>query len=306
MKVLITGSSGFIGSYLLRELVNEGYDILALKRHSSDLWRVEDIKDQVRWINEDENADEAITDFSPEFVFHLAWDGVSSAERVIWSKQVNNICFQQRLLDLSKLCGVKKFIGIGSQSEYGAFEGVVDESYKENPMTAYAAAKLACKNILKAFCEINQIEWYWFRLFPVFGPYESEKWLIPSLIKEMMTSDSMDLTPGEQKLPYLYVGECAKAILSPLKSKDRSGVYNISASNPQPLKDLVQTIREKVNPCFKLNFGAIDYRYGQSMYMGGSTEKIARELYVIDSSNFNEHLDETIKFYMKRYGRNSI
>ena len=304
MKVFITGSSGFIGSYLLRELVHEGHDVLALKRHSSDLWRVDDIKNQVKWLNQDEKIDESITAFSPEIVFHLAWDGVSSADRVIWSKQVNNISFQQRLLDVSKLCGVRKFVGIGSQSEYGAFEGIVDESFKENPMTAYAAVKLACKDILKSFCEINNIEWYWFRLFPLFGPYESEKWLIPSLIKAMMTSDSMDLTPGEQKLPYLYVGECAKAILSPLHSKDQSGVYNISASNPQPLKDLVQTIRDKVNPNFKLNFGAIDYRYGQSMFMGGSTEKLAQKLYVIDTSTFCERLDETIEYYMNRYGNN--
>lgn len=256
---------------------------------------------KVALVNISADWHEAFRLFQPEAVFNLAWDGVSSADRVRWSKQVRNIRLQQELLDLSAECGVKKFIGTGSQSEYGDFEGVIDESFPVNPKTAYAAAKLACLDLLRCFCEINQIEWYWFRLFPLFGPGESDRWLIPSLIKEMCTHTSMDLTLGEQCLPYLYVGECAKAIVSPLQTDDKSGIYNVCADNPRPLKELVTMIKDKVNPAFKLNFGALPYRFGQSMFMGSHTDKLARNLYTLDTTSFETHLQETINHYVNLY-----
>ena len=113
----------------------------------------------------------------------------------------------------------------------------------------------------------------------------------------------MDLTPGEQLLPYLYVGECAKALTSPLKVGDKSGIYNVCADNPQPLKELVTMIKNKVNPSFKLNFGALPYRYGQSMFMGSHTDKLAQNLYTLDTSSFEERINETIKYYINLYGQ---
>lgn len=303
MKVFVTGATGFIGSYLVKLLIDEGYDLLCLKRDSSELFRFEDYKNPIKWINTSDDWHQTLKEFQPEAIINLAWDGVSSADRVIWQKQVPNINFQQELLNLSVECGVKKFIGIGSQSEYGDFEGVIDETFPVNPKTAYAASKLACQNLLKCFCEINHIEWYWFREFPLFGPYETDRWLIPSLIKAMCTKDSMDLTPGEQLLPYLFVGECAKALVSPLKTGDKSGIYNVCADNPQPLKELVTMIKNKVNPDFKLNFGALPYRYGQSMFMGSHTEKLAQNLYTLDTSSFEEHINDTIKYYINLYGQ---
>lgn len=301
MKVFITGSTGFIGSYLVRQLINDGHELLCLKRPTSDISRLADL--QIQWVNVSEDWHEAFRQFQPEAIFNLAWDGVSSADRVIWQKQVQNISFQQNLLDISAECGVRKFIATGSQSEYGDFEGVIDETYPVNPKTAYAATKLACLDLVKCFCEIHEIEWYWFRLFPLFGPGESDRWLIPSLIKAMCTSKEMDLTPGEQRLPYLYVGECAKALASPLTAGDKSGIYNVCADNPQPLKSLVTKIKDQVNPDFQLNFGALDYRFGQSMLMGSSTDKLAANLYTLDTASFETHLQETIQYYRNLYGK---
>ena len=268
------------------------------------MYRLEDCASKIQWVNTTDNWTDEFRCFKPEIVFNLAWDGVSSAERVVWSKQVGNVLFQQTLLDLSLECGVRKFIGTGSQSEYGDFEGMIDENYPTNPKTAYAATKLACLDILRSFCGINNIEWYWFRIFPQFGPYESSSWLIPNLIKSMCTQNNMDLTAGDQQLPYLYVGECAKALVSPIDSGNKSGIYNICADNPQPLKKLVATIRDKVNPDFKLNFGAMPYRYGQSMYMCGNTKKLSDSLYTIDTNSFEERMDETIHYYLKLFSPN--
>lgn len=301
MRAFVTGASGFIGSYLVKALVDDGHEVLCLKRPTSDLQNLDEYVDKARWVDNTDDWKQAFKDFKPQIVYNLAWNGVSSADRVIWEKQVSNVALQQELLDLALEVGCKKFVGAGSQSEYGDFENKIDESYPINPKTAYAAVKAASLTIMKSFCEINNMEWYWFRLFPVFGPHESDRWLIPALIKNIFTQDSMDLTPGEQKLAYLYVGECAKAIEMAIEADGKSGVYNVCSDNPTPLKTLVTKIRDKVKPEFMLNFGAQPYRYGQCMYMEGDTTALRANIYNLNTSNFEQRLEETIEFYIKKY-----
>ena len=301
MKVYITGSSGFIGSYLLRILLKKGYDVLALKRRTTSLFRVDDVKDQVRWINSDEDIEKEITAFAPEVIFNLAWNGVAAAERTDLNVQSSNIPMQQRLLELAAKAGTKKFVGIGSQAEYGAFENKIDETYPAHPNSPYGVVKKESLDLLKDFAEKHAMEWFWFRLFPCFGPTEGDRWLIPSLIKSICTEHSMDLTAGEQKLAYLYVGEVAKAIASAAEAEGKSGIYNVCSNNPVPLKELVTMIRNKINPDFQLNFGALPYREGQCFYMEGSTEKLEKNLYHIDTCSFEAHLNETIEYYLNKY-----
>ncbi len=302
MRVFITGASGFIGSYLFRELVNAGHEVLALKRASTNLYRIDDCKGKARWIEESPTFEQELVAFKPEIIYHLAWKGVAAKERVDWNIQESNIQMFQTLLNIANKCGTKKFVGVGSQAEYGAFESKIDESYPADPNSAYGAIKYACLTILKTYCEIHGIDWYWFRVFPCFGPTEDDNWLIPSLIKSICTEDHMDLTPGGQKLAYLYVGEVARSIYSPIKdTKSQSGVYNICSDNPVPLKTLVTSIRDMVNPTFQLNFGALQYRPGQCMYMEGETTKLRKNLYAIHTDTYNEKLKETVTYYIKKF-----
>lgn len=301
MKAFVTGASGFIGSYLVKHLVDDGHNVLCLKRPTSDLSNLDEYVSKVRWVNNTDDWKAEFKSFAPDIVYNLAWNGVSSADRVIWEKQVSNVSLQQELLDLALEVGCRKFVGAGSQSEYGDFENKIAENYPVKPKTAYAAVKAASLTILKSFCEINNMDWYWFRLFPVFGPHETERWLIPSLIKNIFTQESMDLTPGEQRLAYLYVGECAKAIEMAIYADGKSGVYNVCSDNPTPLKTLVTKIRDRVNPSFKLNFGALPYRYGQCMYMEGDTQALKQNIYQLNTSDFDERLEETIDYYITKY-----
>lgn len=301
MKAFVTGASGFIGSYLVKVLVDDGHEVLCLKRETSNLDALDDYVNRVNWVNTTDEWQKAFLEFKPYIVFNLAWNGVAAADRVIWEKQVSNIPMQQELLDLALESGCRKIVGIGSQSEYGDFQKKIDENYPVNPKTAYAAVKAASLTIMKSFCEINNMEWYWFRLFPLFGPHEADRWLIPSLVRNIVKGTHMDLTPGAQKLSYLYVGECAKAIEMAINANHKSGVYNICSDNPTSLRDLVTMIRNKINPNFMLNFGALPYRFGQCMYMEGDTSKLRENIYDLKTSDFEEKLDETIMYYLKKY-----
>jgi len=308
MNVFLTGASGFVGSHIAEHLVaSDGHTVLCSRREGSDLWRCRDFMDKVRWISTDDPCwmDEAIA-FRPQAIINAAWDGVGAAGRGDWDKQLTNLGFQQDLLSVVEESRCEKFIGIGSQAEYGEFSGCIDEQWPARPASAYGAVKLASLDVLRAFCELHGIRWFWFRLFSGFGEREGDGWLIPSTIRNMLRERSMDITPGEQKYAYLYIGEVAKAITAALTTSAESGIYNLSSDRAISIRELLEKIKSRVNPAFELRFGALPYRAGQSMWMQGDNSKLRTEIYPVDSGGFEEKLDLTINYYKALYKRGQL
>jgi nucleoside-diphosphate-sugar epimerase len=298
MKIVVTGATGFLGSHIAEALLKDKHQLMLTKRESSDLWRCASFADRCQWTNTDnEHWEEDIRSFNPSVIIHAAWDGVSTDFRENWISQLTNLFFQQKLLSIASEAGVELIIGIGSQAEYGEFNGCVDELYPANPTSAYGAVKLCALTTLKAFCEQNNIRWYWFRLFSCFGERESENWLIPSTIKKMLTSDDMDLTAGEQKYSYLYIKDVARLFNTAVNSHAENGVYNISSATQRSLKEVLTLIREYINPSFNLNWGSLPYRKDQSMLNGGNMQKTNHAFHFTESNDWEQNLYKTIEYY---------
>ncbi len=299
-KVLLTGATGFLGSHIAEELVVRNYDLLLTKRKSSSLWRCKTFFDKACWINIDESDWKAVAkEFKPDIIINAAWDGVDAGGREQWERQLNNILFQQDLLEIALYARVKKIIGLGSQAEYGNFTAVVDEEFPVNPQTAYGAIKLACLQILKTFCQLNNIDWYWLRIFSVFGEKESQNWLIPSVIKNMLTGSSMELTQCEQQYSYVYVKDLSKIFSAIIEKTPLVGVYNLCAEEPIRLRSMIEMIKYQVNPDFNLLFGALPYRTNQCMLNHGSTKKLRENIIILDNSDFELKLSQTVSSYMQ-------
>lgn len=300
LKVLITGITGFLGSHIAETFVNNKIKVIGLKRDNSDSWRCRDFEDKIEWINYtdlDKWKNQDNTAFSI-IIIHCAWKGVESIDRNDWFVQSENIQKLIQLLDLSNYIKVDKFIFLGSQAEYGFIDGRVKEDYIPAPSTAYGGIKLACLEILKTYATQNNINWLWLRVFSVFGEKESNNWLIPSLVKSMRESKEMNFTSGEQNYAYLYVNDFSKMVFSLLMSKASPGIYNISSSHVQNLRFLIETIRDKINPDFGLNFGAISQRKDQSMHVEGDISKILSEIGPFQFTDFNVALSNVIKYYL--------
>ncbi|MDR3118499.1 MAG: NAD(P)-dependent oxidoreductase [Mediterranea sp.] len=301
-KILLTGASGFLGSHMAETLLEAGHNLLLTKRNESNLWRCSSFIDKVQWTDTDrESLEEEVGLFRPDVMIHAAWDGVAAKNRDEWTTQIDNLKYQQRLLNLAAQSGVKKIIGIGSQAEYGHFDGYVDENHPANPTSAYGVTKLASQLILKTFCEENDMKWYWFRLFSCFGEREGSDWLIPATIKNMLSTDAMDLTGGEQQYAYSYIKDVATIFLSAVDSDSESGIYNVAADKLHSIKEVMLLIRDYLNPGFKLNFGALPYRRKQSMVNGSINTKTIRSFGRVSVSSFEDKLIQTIEYYKAIY-----
>jgi nucleoside-diphosphate-sugar epimerase len=296
-RVLITGISGFLGSQIAQNLIDNGFELVALKRQSSNIKRCNDFKENVIWIEVNENWEQEVIGLKPQIIIHSAWEGVGAKDRDNWHVQTNNLQLVIKLLSIAKDVKIDKFISFGSQAEYGHFSGVIDEDYKLDPKTAYGLNKYFCSQIIKVFCEQNNIDWYWLRLFSFFGEKENDNWFIPTLIKNILENKSMDMTPGEQRYAYMYIGDLANIICNLIKSSANSGIYNLSSKNSISLKEVVDKIIKIIKPLkSQVNFGAIPYRDGQPMLIQGAVFKLEAEIGELYETSFDKNLEKVVEF----------
>ena len=295
-RVVLTGASGFIGSHIAEALLAEGFEVIALRRDQSDLWRLAAIQEQLTWVNTDEASWQAqLVQLQPELLVHSAWLGVSASQRDDWQSQLTNLSFTLQLLQLLAQGPVRKVVALGSQAEYGLFEGRIDEEHPTNPTSAYGAVKVATMQLLKAFCQAQNIEWYWLRVFAVFGPREDLHWFVSFVITNLASNKPTDLTACEQQYDYIFARDLAKAIVLTLTNpQDHRGIYNVSSNQALPLMQVVETIRTITGTLAPINYGAIPYRAGQVMHMEGNSNKFEYVFGQIAQTPLQVALTETV------------
>ena len=304
MKILITGATGFLGSNIAEEIINQGYNVVALKRSTSNLWRCISFYDQIQWIDCDNlaEAEPEIINHKPDILIHAAWNGVNATDRDNWIEQEKNLSFLVSLLEIVKKTNIKKIIALGSQAEYGNFEGSVDEHYPCNPTSAYRENKVCASILLKSFAELNKIDWYWIRIFSVFGPREEKNWLIPATINNLLEKKEMNLTPCEQRYDYLFTTDFTAGIMNVVKNNSNlSGIYNMSSGQSIKLKDILSFLENILSPEQKLlKIGVTPYRPQQVMHMEGNSKRFFQSFNFQPAYSIYKGLEETLSYYKSK------
>lgn len=307
ITVLLTGATGFLGAHIAAQLLEKhGCKLIALKRRSSDVWRCKEFVHKIIWIDlDDDDWQQQVAGHSVKIIIHSAWSGVAAGDRLAWTSQLGNLNLLMQLLELGKSIGIEKFIGLGSQAEYGTFSGVINEEAPANPNTAYGTIKHMASQLVRNFCADVGISWYWLRLFPLFGEQEDANWLLPSVIKNIANGKPMDLTPGMQRYAYLYVKDFAAMLMTIADAENApSGIFNISSSQPVTLKHLLEKIRDSINPSVSLNFGALPYRSYQTMHMEGNMSKFRQVFGEPVIGSFDQNIANTVAYFINQFKRN--
>ncbi|MDO7884407.1 NAD-dependent epimerase/dehydratase family protein [Hymenobacter cheonanensis] len=301
-RVVLTGATGFIGSYLAEELVAKGYEVLALRRTQSSLWRVASVAGHITWVTIDEpDWQQQVVAWQAEYLVHAAWLGVGVGQRDDWNSQLSNLTFTMELLQTLLPGGLKKVVVLGSQAEYGAFHGRVDEGQPTQPVMAYGAVKLATLELVRAYCSAQSLEWYWLRVFAVFGPREDAHWFVSFVAANFLKYQSPALTNCEQQYDYLFAPDLARAIVQTLPAAPGfSGVYNVGANRAISLRTMVDTIRDLTGTATSVQYGALPYRPGQVMHMESSTSRFEHTFGPITQTALPTALAATVE-YVKQH-----
>lgn len=303
MRILLTGATGFLGSHIAETLLRHEVKLMIVKRKTSSLDYCAAFINDVQIVDLDESFwISQVCSFSPEIIIHSAWTGVVSNYRNDWQIQLSNVEFVNSLLYIAEKCNIAKFIALGSQAEYGEVDGIVSESEGLYPVNNYGRIKTLLSRVIGSFCDLHGIDWFWLRIFSVYGERESNQWLIPSVINKILADEKgMDFTLGQQKYAYLYVKDLAGAVAKVCFQNATRGIYNISASVTIELRELIKSLRDKLNPNFELRFGTLPYRSNQSMLVQGDISKFVKSFGQFEHTPLNTGIDYTIAYYKKQY-----
>ena len=276
-RVFVTGATGFIGSYLVRQLVQRGVDVAVLMRAETDPWRLVDIRSQlheVGWDGESlDSFSELFRSFAPDTVFHLGWSGVRNADRNHFTLATKNLSFATSLAQLSVDIGVQCWVGAGSQAEYGPKNCQIDETQLPQPTTLYGASKLSAGILTERIAALGGMRHAWLRIFSTYGPMDNPGWMLPTLIRTLKRGDRPSLTLGEQHWDFLFVEDAANAFVS-VASAGAVGFFNVGSGQALTLRQIIESVRDLIDPRLELGFGEVPYRVDQVMCLHADVSRL--------------------------------
>jgi nucleoside-diphosphate-sugar epimerase len=278
LRVLVTGATGFLGSHVVPRLLEGGHEVAAVLRPGTDPWRL--AGSLARVIPVAGSLDDVaalrprVAQFAPEAVIHTAWRGVGNRDRddpAQWS----NLPQLRDLIDLAADCGARSWIGMGSQAEYGPGNAIIDETRACAPTNLYGRAKLEAAGLAAARCAERKLRFAWLRLFSSYGPRDHGYWMIPYLILALLRGERPALTACAQRWDYLFIGDAAAAVRRVVESETAQGIFNLGSGRAVPLREIVETIRDLIDPALPIGFGEVPYRPDQVMHLEADIGRLA-------------------------------
>jgi nucleoside-diphosphate-sugar epimerase len=274
-RLLVTGAGGFLGSAVVKAAVAQGQDVVAVVRNHGS--RLDSIAKRISLHRLDLADSPAVAslldEVRPEIVIHSAWEGVGGALRS-GDIQLDNIRTSVALVDAAIASGATKFVGIGSQAEYGRFDRRITESDLPQPTMLYGASKLAVNHLAAQRCREAGISFAWLRLFSLYGPGDNPNWLIPSAATSLVRGRPPQCTAGTQKWDYLHIDDAARGVLAAALTREASGVFNLSSGNPVAVRTIVEILRDIAAPGLDLRFGDIAFGPDQIMHLEGDNSRL--------------------------------
>lgn len=304
-RIFVTGASGFVGAATVRKLVKQGRNVAVLLRANSDPWRIASVMPHLEVIRGDlsrlDEVADAVIDFAPQAVAHLAWEGVKGGDRN-HRMQLANVQAAFSLYQLARRAGAAYMVGLGSQAEYGPCSGVIHETTSTNPTTVYGATKLCTGLTLDRLARSENFAFGWLRLFSTYGPGDDPSWLIPYTTLQLLEGNRPALTPAEQVWDYLYVDDVAAGVVAAI-DRQISGFFNLGSGDPVRLKNIINIVRDHIDPNLPLGYGEIDYRPDQVMHLEADVHALKQATGWRPSVSLEEGIAETINWFRAHWSQ---
>lgn len=260
-NILLTGGSGFLGSHILKQLLKNDYNVIVLVRRSSNLFRIENLKESFElFYLEDkfENLSDLFTNFQIDGIVHTATEyGRNSNSSLVFE---TNFIFPMKLIEEGIKNDLKFFINTDTFSSKTVFR---DSTY----LKQYNKSKfyfLEFLNELKTKIKTVNV-----RLEHLFGEFDSESKFVTNILHQLIADKSeIHLTDGYQKRDFIYIDDVVDVyikVIQNLNKLDDFIEFEVGMGNSIEVREFVKILFKITQSKSRLKFGAIPTREDEIM-----------------------------------------
>lgn len=286
-----------IGAALIKECIKKGIEVYAVIRASSGKKMRLPESEKLHMVDcpleELEALPQKITEKCDTF-YHIAWGNTGENRNSSTELQSRNIAYTLAAVKTAYALGCRRFIGAGSQAEYGPMDvDKISPDSPVNPTTPYGAAKLASGQLARMLCKELGMECIWPRIFSVYGIYEKETTMVASGLRKMLAGEKTSFTPALQRWDYLFSADAGRAYyLIGEKGKD-GAVYCVGSGKAALLKDYIEIMAE-LTGAEETGIGARPYPAGAVMNLCADISSLTADTGFVPEYTFREGIRETI------------
>lgn len=332
MKVLITGSAGFIGSHLAKKLISQGHEIIGVD-NINDYYDPKLKEDRLKSIGDNnftfykvtlEDADkleEIFKEQQPDVVVNLAAQaGVRYSLENPRAYIDSNIVGFVNILECCRHYDVKHLIYASSSSVYGAntSKPFSTSDNIDHPLSLYAATKKSNELMAHTYSHLYNLPTTGLRFFTVYGPWGRPDMALFKFTKAIVNDETIDVyNHGNMMRDFTYVDDIVEAISRLVKrpaqpNPEWSGanpdpsssyapykIYNIGNNSPVRLMEFVEAIENKLNKTAKKNY--MDLQPGDVPETYANVDDLFRGIDFKPETTIQDGVNNFIDWYLDYY-----
>lgn len=265
MKIIVTGATGFIGQNLIKQLLNNGHEIVTIVRAASDISTIDNRAEIFNYDGDIENIIEYFQKEHFDGVIHLASLFLATHQpKEIASLIHSNIQFGTEILEASKASDVKWFINTGTFWQHY-------DNQEYNPVNLYAASKEAFEKIAKFYTQTSDLVFTTIKLNDTFGPHDTRAKVFNLWTKIAASQEKLGMSAGEQIIDISYIDDVVNAymrlvaLLDEERMPHNGQTYVVSNSERMSLKALSKVYEKVTGTVLNIEWGQRAYREREVM-----------------------------------------
>ncbi len=263
MKVLVTGGTGFIGSFVVEELLRNEHEVVIIANGRQLPPYLQKLGNNITYLQADFGETDSLEKALPgcNAVIHLAWSTVpkqtKGATAYEFSGNINsNINLIEKCIDFN----IEKFVFISSGGTvYGIPDQIpVTELHSTNPISSYGLGKLTMEKLLYLYHHTNNINYTVLRVSNAYGERQNlykNQGVIGVWLKSILLNKKIEIWgDGSVIRDYVYVMDVASAVVSSLHHVNGASVYNIGGGKGYTLNEVIEAITNTIGMSFEVNY----------------------------------------------------
>lgn len=260
-SAIITGANGFVGGAVVRELLENGYQVYALDRAgcNSNLPAHSALTVIPCELSELSHLTERIPVGDYDAFYHFAWAGSAGAERADTALQFQNAQWTVDALRVAKALGCRRFLCAGSIMEHETMSAAYTQGNRPGMGYIYGGGKLIAHVMCMSVAAQLGIDLIWPEITNAYGVGERSPRLVNSTIRKCIHGEAPQFTAGTQNYDFIYIDDVARAFRLIGEKGKPFHEYLIGSSNARPLKEFLLEMRAAIAPELDFQFGDIPF-----------------------------------------------